>query len=88
MIKADILDRAINGLSLDGADVARVSRYKRSVTLRHSWKNGDGRAQNAVLGVMREYAQVVANEAEFVVDLYTSNGDCFDHIWPDVEVTP
>lgn len=88
MKKADIELAAMSGYGpygsqLDGLDVARVSRDKRCVTLRHSWpENIDARIW---AGVRREawgLAQRIANETGRSVEIYTHDGITLDQIEP------
>ena len=66
MLKAAIQNAAISGLPLDGHDVARVSRSRKWITLRHSWPNNTD-------GLRRAYcdlAQRLANASGRAIAVY------------------
>lgn len=68
--KRDIENAAVSGLSVDGRDVARVSRDGRTVTLRHSWPEGtDGRVWAGVIGAARRLARDVG-----ATEVYAARG--------------
>lgn len=83
MTKARIIDRAINGLSLDGQDVCRVNRRQGYLTYRHVWpQNTDGRVWDGVRRAAWKLAQQMADEQGRAIEIYTSRGDLCDQVEP------
>lgn len=82
MKKHIIRNCGINGLRLDGSDVARVSRDGSCVTLRHSWGSEDGRAASAVMAAARDLARQQARRRDTDVYLVDSMGHTLDVISP------
>lgn len=82
MKKSTIRNAAINGLRIDGKDVARISRDGRRVTLRHSWVDDDGRAIHAVMTAIRSLAADLALRGHdvWVID---RDGSTLDVIYAD-----
>lgn len=79
--KTIIRNCAINGLRLDGSDVARTSRDGRRVTLRHSWVDDDGRAIYAVMTAVRALAADLASAKGHDVAIIDRDGSTLDVIY-------
>ena len=81
--KARIRDRAISGLDVDPAEVARVSRSKRYLTMRHAWQNEDGRASDGVFTAARRLARSVARRTGKSVEIYHRDGSLLAVVEPE-----
>lgn len=84
MKKSIIRNCGINGLRLDGTDVARVSRCGTMVRLRHNWDNEDGRAQHAVMSAARDLARNQARRRDVDITIVDNAGYTLDVISPDL----
>lgn len=78
--KKDVRIAAINGVGLDFSDVARLSRSRGVVTLRHSWADDDGRAQHAVLQCVRSAAAEIVRSGVVSVEIRDRAGFLLDVI--------
>ncbi len=83
MIKRKIENRAISGLKLRGADVARVSRDRRKMTLRHCWPNEvDARVWDGVRRAFMLLAYEIANATGHSVEVYDPRGWVLECVEP------
>jgi hypothetical protein len=73
--KSDIENAGLSGMPVAFADVARVSRSKRVVTLRHVWAEScDGRIWSAVRLAVSRGAQDLADSTGRTVEVYSARG--------------
>ena len=79
-MKTTIRTAAIHS-TVSGADVARVSRDSRKVTLRHSWESEDGRAVHAVMTAVRALARTVAEAKGHDVEIHDCAGYTLDVVY-------
>jgi hypothetical protein len=85
--KKVIQDRAISGLTIQGSDVASVTKLKggASITLRHVWPDStDARVWDGVRRAYVRLARDLANAYGKPVDVYSKHGDQIDQISPDL----
>ena len=72
------------GSLLSGADVARVSRDRRVVTLRHVWPDDtDARVWHGVEQAAYTLAREVVRRTGRPVSILTAEGWCVDQVTPD-----
>lgn len=83
MTKTEIRSSAIGGLPLHALEVARMSRDRRSLTLRHAWEGEDGRAVDAVMMSVRRAARALASARGHDVEVYDRAGHMLDVISPE-----
>jgi hypothetical protein len=75
MNKREIEAQALSGLPLRAHDVVRVSRDRRSVTLRHVWpESTDGRVWDGVRRCAIAHADRIVQVTGRSVEVYASNG--------------
>lgn len=88
MSKTDIELAALSGYgpygsALAGSDVARVSRDKRCITMRHAWRDDiDARVWAGVRNAAWGLARQVADETGRGVEIYASGGWSLDVVEP------
>lgn len=71
------------GSRLDFADVARLSRDKRVITLRHVWPDDtDARVWHAISGVVTRRAVEIAEQTGKSVEIYAKEGFQIEQIEP------
>lgn len=84
MSKARIRDWAINAPDrLSGVLVARVSRSKSYLTMRHAWQNEDGRAIDGVTTAAHRLARSVAKRTGKSVEIYHRDGSLLAVVEPE-----
>jgi len=72
------------GSRLDFADVARVSRDKRAITLRHVWpEDTDARVWHAISRTVTKRAIALANETGRPVEIFSKEGFRIEQVEPD-----
>ena len=81
MTKKQIENRAESGLTVSGADVARVRRDGRVVTLRHVWRDtDDGRVLAGVRSAWMRLARETAARIGREVEVYSAHGDLLEQV--------
>lgn len=84
MKKQNIINAGVSGLPLRGIDVARVSRDKRRITLRHAWKDDvDGRVWAAIRAAFGDLARSVVKSTRKSVQVYAYEGYMIDQYEPE-----
>lgn len=82
MNKTNVRIAAIHS-TVTAADVARVSRDRRRVTLRHCWVDEDGRAVHAVMAAARALAREIADASGHDVAVIDRDGSTLDVVYAD-----
>jgi hypothetical protein len=73
--KTEIEGRAISGQRLQGQDVARLSRDRKIMRLRHVWPEGtDGRVWAGVRRAFMAWAHEIADQTGKPVEIYAKEG--------------
>jgi hypothetical protein len=81
--RSAIENLAIAGLRLDPRAVARTSRSRRAITLRHTWTAGDdGRVLDAVRRTWRALARDLAALTGCAIEVYDPSGCMVDEVRP------
>ena len=81
--RRDIENAGLSGLPVSFEQIARVSRNKRVVTLRHAWADDvDGRIWSAVRRTFLRGAQKLANETRKSVEVYAKQGWLIEAVEP------
>lgn len=80
-----IENRAISGLTLDAADLARVSRDRRVITLRRAWMSAEGmdaRVWDGIRSAVYRLAREIADATSRSVEIYAAGGYMIEQISP------
>lgn len=84
--KVEIERRAAYAGLCNIEDVARISRDKRVITMRHVWNDRtDARAWDVIRRELHTTACELARRTRNAVSVYAKDGHMIDHVYPDTE---